>query len=72
MYSTSMENPKLLVSILIFTYNHSTLLKRAINGVLAQDFIYFELIIIDDCSLDDTPDVVNVIKMSVFVIFVMK
>ncbi|MCH9769615.1 MAG: glycosyltransferase [Gammaproteobacteria bacterium] len=48
-----------LVSVLICTYNRSQLLKRAINSVLAQDFVDFELIVIDDCSRDDTPDVMS-------------
>lgn len=66
-----MENAEPPVSILICTYNRSAWLKRAINSVLAQDFIHFESIIIDDCSSDDTSAVVNAYK-SVFVIFVMK
>nr|ABC47688.1 truncated glycosyl transferase group 2 family protein [Coxiella burnetii] len=57
-----MENAEPLVSILICTYNRSAWLKRAINSVLAQDFIHFELIIIDDCSSDDTSAVVNAYK----------
>lgn len=47
-----------LVSVLITTYNRSRLLRRAINSVLMQDFRDFEIVIIDDCSPDDTTDVV--------------
>ncbi len=54
-----MKNATPLVSILICTYNRSALLKRAINSVLTQDFSDFELIIIDDCSSDDTPTVIS-------------
>jgi glycosyltransferase involved in cell wall biosynthesis len=50
-----------LVSILITTYNRSELLMRAVSRVLAQDFYDFELIIIDDCSSDDTPEVAGAI-----------
>lgn len=47
------------VSVLITTYNRSRLLRRAIESVLMQDFDDFELVIIDDCSTDDTPEVVG-------------
>lgn len=47
-----------LVSVLITTYNRSRLLKRAINSVLMQSFGDFEIIIVDDCSTDDTREVV--------------
>ncbi len=47
-----------LVSILITTYNRSHLLRRAIDSVLGQDFDDYELVIIDDCSPDDTREVV--------------
>ena len=51
-----------LVSILIATYNRSRLLRRAINSVLMQDFSDYELIVIDDCSPDDTREVVAAIN----------
>lgn len=50
-------NPK--VSVIISTYNRSARLKRAIDSVLAQTFKDFELIIVDDCSTDDTEEVVK-------------
>jgi glycosyltransferase involved in cell wall biosynthesis len=53
-----MSSPAPLVSILITTYNRSRLLRRAVNSALMQDFTDFEIVIIDDCSPDDTRDVV--------------
>jgi glycosyltransferase involved in cell wall biosynthesis len=50
------------VSILITTYNRSRLLHRAIESVFMQDFTDFELVIIDDCSTDDTPEVIASFK----------
>lgn len=55
-----MEQPK--ISVLITTYNRSNLLRRAINSVLMQDFRDYEVVIIDDCSSDDTPQVVDELK----------
>ena len=53
-----MTNPSPLVSVLITTYNRSGVLRRAINSVLMQDFRDFEIVVIDDCSSDDTTEVV--------------
>lgn len=44
-----------LVSVIIPTYEGATLLPRAINGILAQTYINFEIIIVDDNGLD-TPN----------------
>ncbi|MFA6173011.1 MAG: glycosyltransferase family A protein [Kiritimatiellales bacterium] len=45
------------VSILIPTYNYARFLPEAIESVLAQDFIDFELLIADDASTDNTAEV---------------
>lgn len=47
------------VTVLIPTFNRRHLLPRAVRSVLAQDYSDFEIIILDDCSSDDTPDVVR-------------
>src|SRR3954470_13305492 len=56
-HTPSPAMPSPLISVLISTYNRSRLLRRAINSVLMQDFRDFEIIVIDDCSTDDTRDV---------------
>ena len=47
------------VSVIVPTYNRANLLKRAIASVLNQRFEDFELIIVDDASPDNTPEVVE-------------
>jgi len=48
-----------LVSVILPTYNRSSLLRRAIKSVLVQSYVDYELIIVDDCSIDNTEEVVN-------------
>jgi glycosyltransferase involved in cell wall biosynthesis len=47
-----------LISCIIYTYNRATILPRAIKSVLNQTYKDFELIIVDDCSTDNTQDIV--------------
>jgi len=47
------------VSVVMAVYNGCDYLRLAIESVLAQTFDAFEFIIIDDCSTDDTPEVVR-------------
>jgi glycosyltransferase involved in cell wall biosynthesis len=53
-----------LISIVLCTYNRAHVVTRAIDSVLAQTYRYWELIIIDDGSVDDTEPVVMPIVKS--------
>lgn len=60
-HDEQLENKKVF-SILLPTYNREHLIKRAIDSVLNQTFPYFELIIIDDASTDNTEQLVKSIN----------
>ena len=47
-----------LVSIIMPSYNTARFIKETVDSVLAQSYINWELIIVDDCSTDNTDDVV--------------
>ena len=51
------DNPR--VSAIVTTHNRAAMLPRAVESVLAQTYDDYELIIVDDCSTDDTPEVIR-------------
>jgi glycosyltransferase involved in cell wall biosynthesis len=52
-----MERP--LVSIVLPTYNGSKYIAQSIESCLQQTYTNFELIIVDDCSTDNTPAIIR-------------
>jgi hypothetical protein len=52
----AVESPK--VSVLIPTFNYARYLPEAIESVLAQDLEDFELVISDDCSTDNSAEII--------------
>ena len=54
-----MIKQQILISIILPTFNHYKFLKKAIESVISQSYINWELIIIDNNSTDETFDIVN-------------
>lgn len=52
------------VSIIIPTYNRRHVIQRALKSILEQTYQDFEIIIIDDCSSDNTEHVISPIRDS--------
>ena len=47
------------VSVILTSFNHSKYIREAIESTLNQTFADFELIILDDCSSDNSWDLIN-------------
>lgn len=56
------EREKGLVSIIMPSYNTATYIKDSIQSVLEQTYTNWELLIVDDCSTDNTDEVIEAIK----------
>lgn len=54
-----MKKEKSLISIIIPTYNRANMLKNAINSILKQDYTEYEIIVVDDCSKDNTQEILK-------------
>lgn len=58
-----------LVSVIIPTYNRAKLIKNAVMSVLNQSYSCLELIVVDDCSTDNTLEVLAEISDERLVVY---
>ena len=54
-----MSEHKPTVSVVIPTYNRAALLRQALDSVFAQTFTDYEVIVVDDGSTDETPQMIE-------------
>lgn len=57
MTETSVEVPS--ISILINNFNYGRYLREAVDSCLAQDYPDFEVVVVDDRSTDDSPEILE-------------
>jgi len=57
-----MNNNKPLVTVAMVTYNSAQFVRVAIDSILASSYTNFELIISDDCSTDNTWEIISEYK----------
>ncbi|MEO8512884.1 MAG: glycosyltransferase [Ignavibacteria bacterium] len=56
------DDEKIFISIIVPTFNRSKLLKATIQSIFGQTHQYFELLIVDDGSTDDTKSIIEEIN----------
>ena len=54
-----MEEKNPLVSVIIPNYNHAKFLDARINSILSQTYSQYEIILLDDCSTDNSQEIIE-------------
>ena len=47
------------ISIVIPSYNHAEYIEACLDSIYFQDYPSIEIIIVDDCSTDGSPEVIS-------------
>lgn len=50
--------PRPKISVIVPNYNHSNYLKQRVESILSQTYTNFELILLDDCSIDNSREII--------------
>lgn len=58
----NVEEKKPMVTVIMTSYNTASLLEKAIRSILDQSYKNLELIVIDDCSTDNSVDIIRKIS----------
>ncbi len=48
-----------LISVIVPNYNHEKYLKERLDSIFSQTYLNFEVILLDDCSTDNSRDILN-------------
>ena len=59
-----------LISLVTISYNQGNYLKECLESVVSQDFENYEHIVVDDCSQDNSRDIILSFKDKVIPIFI--
>src|SRR6185312_2167115 len=52
-----------IVSVIVPNYNHAKFLDQRIDSIINQTYQQFELIILDDCSTDNSREIIEQYRM---------
>src|SRR5574344_1828796 len=58
-YQASLPNSKIKVSVVIPNYNYARFMYQRLYSILRQNYKLYELIILDDCSKDESRDIID-------------
>ena len=54
-----MNNSKPLISVIMSAYNSEKSIGKAVESILNQDYRNFEFLVLDDCSSDNTHEIIQ-------------